>query len=81
MTLKDVEDLGDDISPEENDEIMSEDDSDELDEQIDLILNDDIDYDFVAALGAYDRLITLETCPERIKVLKELLQGYLEDNR
>ena len=81
MTLKDVEDLGDDISPEENDEIMSDADSDELDEQIDSILSDDIDYDFVATVGAYDRLITLETCPERIKALKQLLQGYLEDNR
>ena len=80
MTFKDVEDLGDDISPEENEEIFS-DDSDELDKQIDSILNEDIDYDFVATLGAYDRLITLETSPDRIKVLKELLEGYLEDNR
>lgn len=80
MTFKDVEDLGDDISPEENEEIFS-DDSDELDKQIDSILNEDIDYDFVATLGAYDRLITLETSPDRIKVLKKLLEGYLEDNR
>lgn len=82
MTLRDVEDLGDDISPEENEEIFSGDDSDDLDKKIDKVLNgEEIDYDFVSAMGAYDRLITIETCPERIKILKQLLQQFMEDNR